>query len=181
MISKVSADGKLIFKQYSYSWILLMSGTQNFSGYYDLYMFKSCMPLRHWLTVDLNCVCPPQKGFCLRPHPIPTVIPIKPHTFLEIFWSYGTPAPHPQEIQSLLWGRVWIFFGHVQCVYISVTIFFLWNHSWELNLGWSQVLSHVNHSTTNNCIFNNLLTSAAFLKHFNSILTVQHCFNYKMQ
>jgi len=95
-----------------------MSGTQNFSGYYDLYMFKSCMPLRHWLTVDLNCVCPPQKGFCLRPHPPPPQSFQLSLTHFFKFFGLMEPQLHtPRKSNPFCGGSMNIFWTCTMCIY----------------------------------------------------------------
>ena len=60
---------------------------------------------------NVDCVIPenihtsPMEGiFSKTPPPTPLEIPIKLHTFLQIFWPCRTPHP-PGKFQSLLWGE----------------------------------------------------------------------------
>ena len=58
---------------------------------------------------------PPQKEFFLRPPPPPTSleIPVKLHTFTQIFGPLRIPPPtHPRNFQSLLWGSMDIFWNY---------------------------------------------------------------------
>ena len=83
MINKVRADGKLIFKQYSYLYILLMATT-------ICTCFKALCATLAMVHSYLNCVVPENIHTCIshtkwilsKTCPTPLEVPIKVHTFL---------------------------------------------------------------------------------------------------
>ena len=85
-----------------------------------------------YIGLMLHCVVPkgihtsPTEGIFLRP-PTPVEIPVKLHTFTEIFGPLRTPPPS-RNFQSLLLGGVWIFSGATHCSLVIVRITFLFLH-----------------------------------------------------
>ena len=105
-----------------------------------------------YIGLMVHCVVPkgihtsPTEGIFLRP-PTPVEIPVKLHTFTEIFGPLRTPPPPPpcgkhlafapppppppppsRNFQSLLLGGVWIFSGATHCSLVIVRITFLFLH-----------------------------------------------------
>ena len=87
-----------------------------------------------YIGLMVHCVVPkgihtsPTEGIFLRP-PTPVEIPVKLHTFTEIFGPLRPPPPPPsRNFQSLLLGGVWIFCGATHCSLVIVRITFLFLH-----------------------------------------------------
>ena len=97
--------------------------------------------------------------------------------------EFFPPPPPPRNFLFLLWGSMNIFRRKcAMCINVCCIIYIYQCDKSLLGIKFRLITSSVLYKSlnTNNCIFNSLLASAAFLRHFNSMLTVQHCFNYIM-